>query len=111
MSMKKLGQFNEEVGNKYMELLNENRIEVEATDVPVSEYDYKGQNYAYLRVELLVSEDDYDKAIGLIKDYERKLALKIQEDGKAADKDMIKFVIGLLCVIGIIIYIGYRTGG
>lgn len=74
-----------------------------------------GRGSTASKYKLYVHRDDYDKAIQFIKekrleDY-RKSEAMVQIDGQEADKAMFKVLIGIICLVGAIIFIiGNKEG-
>lgn len=105
--MKLLGQFGEDEGNKYIDLLKVNSIEVELEDVYVEYNGLKGGSYTHQEVKLFVSEENYDEAMQKMKEYDLKQQKEVEVDAKEADKVMIRIVIGALIFLGIAVLFAY----
>ncbi len=106
--MKFLGEYNFEAASLYKDKLEDEEIFPTAEEVG----GFFGASFVTMgsfkpRIRLFVEDNEYDKAVGLIKDLERNFETKVEVDGKEADKVMLKIVIGILILFGIAIYLTY----
>ncbi len=108
--MKLLGQFSTNVGNRYIDLLKENGIDVQAEDVPVDYVTIRGRSASRLDVKLFVSEQAYEKAVSNIKDFESQTEQRLRIESKEANKTMLRIAIGITSVILLVIIIGSKLG-
>jgi len=106
--MKFLGEYSSETANIYKDKLEGEDIFATIEEVG----GYFGGSFATMgsikpRIRLTVEDNDYDKAVNLIKDLEKNFETKVAVDGKEADKVMIKVVMVLVCLFTLAIYLTY----
>ena len=101
--MKKLGKFTVEISEKYRWLLTQQGIHVEVKDLPnpVSQLTSLGT----YQVPLFVREEDFEKAIQIIREHDAESQLRVDEIGKNFKAMFIKFIFVALALILIMNYV------
>ncbi len=100
--MKKLGKFTVEISEKYRWLLTQEGIHVEVGDLPnpISHFTSLGT----YQVPLFVREEDFEKAIQIIKDHNMESQSCVDEIGKNIKSMLIRFIFAALALIIIMNY-------
>jgi len=94
--MKLLGRFYIVVANEYRALLDKEDIEVRI-ETPASYSRFSLVDSTLVNV--FVPEEAYDKAVGIIKDFEMKNEMQLKEDSKEADRVMLNIFIVVILVV------------
>lgn len=94
--MKLLGQFPKKVANEYKELLLSDGIEVKiegsANNNPFGQLDSTFDS-------IFVPEESYEKAVGIIKDFEITNESQLKKDSKEANKALFYILLGVVLVM------------
>jgi len=95
--MKKLGKFTVEISEKYRWLLTQQGIHVEVKDLPnpVSQITSLGT----YQVPLFVREEDFEKAIQIIREHDMESQSRVDEIGRNFKAMFIKIIFAVLALI------------
>ena len=101
--MKKLGKFTVEISEKYRGLLAQQGIHVEVNDLPnpISQFTSLGT----YQVPLFVREEDFERAIQIIKEDATESQSRVDEIGRNFKAMIIKFIFAALAIILIMNYV------
>jgi len=101
--MKKLGKFTVEISEKYRGLLAQQGIHVEVKDLPnpVSQVTSLGT----YQVPLFVREEDFEKAIQIIREHDAESQSRVDEMGRNFKAMFIKIIFAVLALILIMNYV------
>jgi len=101
--MKKLGKFTVEICEKYRWVLTQQGIHVEVKDLPnpVSQITSLGT----YQVPLFVREEDFEKAIQIIREHDTESQSRVDEIGRNFKAMFIRFIFAALALIIIMNYV------
>jgi hypothetical protein len=99
--MKLLGRFSRIVADEYEELLTTEDVDVSIEDtVNTNERDKD-----LTLVTLYVPEESYEKAVSIIKNFEKKSEVQLNEDSREANRVMFNILMVIIFIVFLLLYL------